>query len=441
MRDALATGVSTDPLSSHQLLLFLLQLSGLLALAHLFGRAAVRLGAPAVVGELLVGVVLGPSLLGRLPARYSGLLPQHDPHQLVLLEAVGQVGVLLLVGISGAQLDLALIRRNAGTAARVSICGLVVPLALGVLAGLALPNALSAGGRGAFAMFIGVAMSVSAIPVISRILIDMRLEKRDVGRMILTAGLVDDAVGWALLGLVSALATTGIHTGTVVRGVGYLAAVFLVAATVGRRVVRLVLREAERTGQAVSVVTAATVLLLAAGAATQSLGLEATFGAFVCGILIGSSGPLAHEQLAPLRTFVLAVPAPVFFALAGLRTNVALLARPAVALAGLALLATAVAGKFAGAMLGARLSRLSRWEGFALGAGLNARGVVQIIVATVGVQLGVLDTAGYTVVVLVAITTSMMAPWLLRVAMPHLALTDEERARQAPERAAAPARA
>jgi Kef-type K+ transport system membrane component KefB len=418
-------------LTGQQTLTFLLQLCLLLCLAVLFGRLVTRIGLPAVVGELLVGVILGPSLLGSLPAHLTGWLPQRDSGQLALVEVVGQLGVLLLVGITGAEMSLGMIRRRGTTALRVSVAGLVVPLGLGIGLGFLLPAMLfgANAGRTSFALFLGVAMCVSALPVIAKILMDLRLNQSTVGQLILTAGLVDDAVGWLLLSFVSAMATAGLTAASALSSVGALALVVIVAVTIGRPVVRIVLGRAGRSGEPAPVLGATVALILLAAAGAQAIGLEAVLGAFVCGILISSSGRLPENWMAPLRTFVLAVLAPVFFALAGLRMDLRLLAKPQVALAGLAVLAIAILGKFLGAYLGARLSRLNRWEALAIGAGLNARGVIEVIVATIGVKLGVLNTASYTVVVLVALVTSLMAPPLLRFAMARVERAGQPRVR------------
>ncbi len=173
------------------------------------------------------------------------------------------------------------------------------------------------------------------------------------------------------------------------------------------------------------------VVVLLGAVTTHALGMEPVFGAFVAGILIGLPGAADQTRLAPLRTVVLSVLAPLFMATAGLRMDLTSVAEPTIALAALAALAVAIVGKFVGAYLGARLSRLGNWEAMALGAGMNARGVVEVIVAMTGLRLGVLSTATYSIVVLVALVTSLMAPPLLRVAMARLAQNDEERLRQA----------
>lgn len=420
------------PLSAHELLVFLLQVGLLLSLALLLGRLAVRFGMPAVVGELSVGVLLGPSLLDHLAPDLTGWLLPKAPAQFHLLDSFGQIGVLLLVGITGIQLDFALVRKKGLTAARISLSGLIIPLGLGIGCGFLLPATLLADGadRGTFAFFLGVAMCVSAIPVIAKTLIDMGLLHRNVGQLTLAAGMVDDAVGWLLLSIVSAMATVGVSTGKVATSVAYLVGVVVVAALVARPVARWVLRQTNKQEEPGITVSAMVAMMLLSAAVTQSLGLEPIFGAFVCGIVIGSTGEVDAARLAPLRTLVLAFLAPVFFATAGLRMDLTALGKPSVLLAAFVVLAVAILGKFLGAFLGALLSRLNRWEALALGAGMNARGVVEVVVAMVGLRLGVLSTDTYTIIILVAIVTSLMAPPILRYAMHRVEKTAEEDVRE-----------
>lgn len=414
------------PIASHALLVFFLQVGLLLLLAILLGRLAAKFGLPAIVGELSAGVILGPSLFGLLAPDAAGWLLPSLPEQAHLLDAVGQVAVLLLVGLTGIDMDLRMVRRRKATALRVSLSGLIIPLALGIGLGYPLARLLGTGKADThvFALFLGVAMCVSAIPVIAKTLMDMNLMHRDVGQLTLAAGMIDDAFGWFMLSIVSAMAAGGLGAGTVVKALLSLVLAVVIALVAGRALVRLVLRASEGSEQQTVAVTAAMILLAAAG--THALGLEAVFGAFLCGMVIGSSSDVARARTRSLRTVVLGFLAPVFFASAGLRIDLTALARPAVLAAALLVLAVAVLGKFAGAYLGARLSRLTRWEALALGAGMNARGVIEVIVAMVGLRLGILDTATYTIIVLVAVATSVMAPPLLRLAMKHVECTTEE---------------
>jgi Kef-type K+ transport system membrane component KefB len=419
------------PLTGHPLLVFLLQVCSLLGLALLLGRLAARLRMPAIAGELAAGVVLGPSVLAQVaPAVSEWLLPQNQD-SMSLLDALGQVGVLLLVAVTGMHVDLTVVRRNAATAVKVSAAGLLVPLGLGVGAGFLVPPVLRTGTAPTivFALFLGVAMCVSAIPVIAKTLIDMNLVHRNIGQLILIAGTLDDAVGWLLLSVVVALATTGLQAAGVIYSVTALLGVVLVMATLGRYVVRRVMQHAVRSGDRAVPITVAVVLVILCASVTHALKLEAVLGAFICGILLNTCRDLAPGWVAPLRTVVLSVLAPLFFATAGLRMDLAALAQPEIGLTALALIVLAIAGKFGGAAVGAALSRLGRWEAIALGAGMNARGVVQIIIASVGLTAGILNAEMYTIIVLVALVTSVMAAPVLRFASNRIRYTAEEERR------------
>ncbi|CAL9444168.1 Na(+)_H(+)-K(+) antiporter GerN [Actinosynnema sp. ALI-1.44] len=419
------------PMGGHQVLVFTTLLGLLLGSALLLGRLARRLGLPSVIGELCAGVLIGPSVLGAVAPGVFGWLRLDQVGQLHLVDAVGHIGVLLLVGITGIGIDLKLMHRNARTTAWVSTTALVLPLVAGVALGLVLPaDLLGPGGdRVPFAGFVGVALCVSAVPVLAKTLLDMRLLHRDFGQLTMNSATVIDLVGWLLLSVVAAMATVGVRAANVLLPLGFIALVVVVCLTVARPVVGQALRLAGRSGDP-GVLTATVVLLVFAFAAgTQALHLEAVLGAMLGGMVIGSSKWLDRERLTPLRTFVMAVPAPLFFATAGLRMDLTALARPEILAATGLVLAVAVAGKFAGAYLGARTARLGRWEALALGAGLNARGAIEVIIAMVGLQLGILSTAMYTIIVLVAIVTSLTAPPMLRLAARNIEETNEERAR------------
>ncbi|HEY0641661.1 MAG TPA: cation:proton antiporter [Pseudonocardiaceae bacterium] len=419
------------PLPAHSLLVFLLQVVTLLLLAFSLGRLAERFRLPAIVGELMAGVLVGPSLLAWAWPSLSNWLMPAETSQMHLLDAAGQIGVLLLVGVTGSHIDLAMLRRRRATAARISLAGLFIPLGLGIGLGYLLPDSLVPGDRDVFALFLGVAMCVTAIPVIAKTLSDMKLLHRDVGQLTLAAGLVDDAVGWFLLSVVSAMATVGVTTGHVSVSVLYLLGFVAFAFLVARPVIQRIMRMADRSPQSGPTIAVTVITILLGAATTQALGMEAIFGAFIAGIIVGAPKSANHHKLAPLRAVVLWVLAPLFMATAGLRMDLTTLADATTALAGLAILVIAIIGKFAGAYLGARMSRLTRWEGLAIGAGMNARGVVEVVIAMAGLRLGVLSTATYTSVVLVAIVTSLMAPPMLRFAMKRVQEREEELVRLA----------
>ncbi|MGW5368915.1 cation:proton antiporter [Streptomyces sp. NPDC004011] len=431
MTTALATE-AVPAIGHHHLLLLFAQVCVFLSAAAVLGRVAARLGLPAVVGELSVGVLLGPSVLGDLLPGLSDWLLPPDPDQRHLLGAVAQLGVLLLVAVTGAHIDLGLLRRQGRAVGLASAGGVLLPLALGVCLGLLTPGSLMAPGaeRASFALFIGIALAVSALPVIAKTLLDMNLLHRDVGQLIIGAAAISDIVGWLLLSLVSAMATVGVHIGLVARTVGYLIAVLAFALLVARPVAARVLRYAAQPNRPEGATAAVVSMIMASAAATHALDMEPILGTFLCGIVIGSLGPAGRAALGTLRPFVMAVLAPLFFATAGLQVDLTALARPEVLAAAVVALTVATLAKFAGGYLGARAGRLGHAEGMAIGAGLNARGVMEIVLATVGLQLGVLTSATYTVIILIAIVTSVMAPPLLRRATRHITKTVEETERE-----------
>jgi hypothetical protein len=252
--DAITTPIA--PIGAHTALVLLLQLGTLLGLALVLGQLAVRLRMPAVVGELTAGVLLGPSLFGQLAPTVSGWLLPHDPGQQHLLDAVGQLGVLLLVGVTGMHIDLALLRRRSGAVATVSTGSLVLPIGMGIVLGMVLPAALipSQTDRVVFALFLGVAMGVSALPVIAKTLLEMRLMHRNVGQLIMNSAAVSDIIGWLMLSVVSAIATSGALAGQVGRSLLYLALILLITVLVGRPAVRIALRLAARSHGAAAAV-------------------------------------------------------------------------------------------------------------------------------------------------------------------------------------------
>jgi Kef-type K+ transport system membrane component KefB/nucleotide-binding universal stress UspA family protein len=424
--------------SEHQLLLFWLQLLALLLFARVLGGAMRAIGQPAVIGELAAGLVLGPSVLGHVvPGLHAWLFPD-DPLQRALLAGPAWIGVFLLLILTGSETDLGLIRRLGWATGRVAIGSLVFPVAAGVGLGLVLPAEFlgERAQREVFALFMGTALGISALPVIAKILSDLDLMRRNVAQVLLAAAMADDIAGWILLGMVAGLAQSGsLDAARLAVTIGGLAVFLALAFTVGQRGVDALLRGVllRRWGAAASL-TAVLLVALAAGATTHAIGLEAVFGAFIAGIVLGRSRFHEAEALAQLDGVTRSFFAPLFFATAGLRVDLGLLRDPEVLGWGLAVVAAASVSKAGGAYLGSLLAGLPRREGLALGVGLNARGAVEIVVATVGLSIGVLNPSSYTVVVLLAIVTSMMAPPLLRLVIRDWPGSDEEQARLAQER-------
>jgi Kef-type K+ transport system membrane component KefB len=424
--------------SEHQLLIFWLQILALLACARGLGALARRVGQPAVVGELAAGLLLGPSVLGALAPGVQHWLFPADPVQQSLLAGPAWIGVFLLLVLTGLETDLGLIRRLGRATALVAAGGLVIPVLAGVNLGFLVPEAFvgEAAPRAIFALFLGTAFGISALPVIARILSDLDLMRRNVAQMLLAAAMADDVVGWVMLGFVASLARAGrLDAGLLALRIAGTALFLALVFTAGQRGVDAALRRVRTRGGGLSgSLTAALLVAVAIGALAHSIGLEAVFGAFIAGILLGRSRYHDSELFAHLEGLTRAFFAPLFFATAGLRVDLALFADPTLLGWGALVIAAATASKLGGAVLGGRLASLPWREAWALGAGLNARGAVQIAIAAVGLSLGVLSPHSYAVVVLMAIVTSMMAPPLLRALLQGWAGTEDEQARLARER-------
>ncbi len=429
---AVAKGL-IKPLGQHELLLVLLQLSLLLFVARGLGECMRRIDLPPVVGELLAGVLLGPSLFGWLfPTVQAEIFPKSQT-QSDLLSVVSWLGVLFLLIVTGLETDLNLIIRKGKTALLISLGGIIVPFATGLGLGYLLPASflVNPSGRLVFSLFIATAMSISAIPVIAKVLMDLKLIRRDIGQVTLAAGMTDDTIGWILLSVVSGLASSGtVNFGTVLSSVGS-AVIFLgVAFTVGRSVMARVLRWVDDyIGGPTASLSALLILALVAAALTDWLGLEAALGAFVIGILAGQSPRFSREAGHTLELVTAGFLAPIFFASAGLKVDLRQLLVPQTLMIGLIVLAVACVGKLTGAYFGSRLGGLTHWEGLAMGAGMNARGAMEIIVATIGLSLGVLNQQMYSIIVMVAIVTSLIAPPLLRWTLSKVEISVEERER------------
>lgn len=430
-----------ESLTEHQLLVFWTQLLVLFGIARLLGYLLGRVGLPTVIGHLGAGVLLGPSVFARVwPDGFHWFLPEGDPEhggaiQSGALLAVAWVGIALLLIITGFETDLGLITRLGRAAATVSIASLVVPLVFGFGVGLLLPKVFSvvpADGEGeikswVFALFIGTALGVSSLAVVAKILSELGLMRRDFGQITVAAGMANDLVGWLMLGLLAALAQPVFKVSGVISTVVLLLVFIALALTLGQRVVdnmlRIVRREGENVGGAITV---ALLVALSFAVVTQWIGVEGVLGAFIAGVVLSRSRFQQEAVIEHLEVITAAFFAPIFFATAGLRVDLGLLFEGSNWIWALLVLVVAIVAKFAGAMIGARMAGLSTREGVALGGGLNARGALEIVIATVGLELAVFSDTAYTTIVMVPIVTSLFAAVVLRASVKGWEGTDSE---------------
>ena len=421
------------PLDEHELLVFWTQLLVLVAAARFCGALMRRLNLPSVIGQLGAGVILGPSIFGRLwPEGFDWFLPEHEISSGALF-AVSWLGVAFLLVTAGFETDLGLIRRLGRAAALVTGFSLVVPLIGGLVVGGVLPESFigSESDRTVFALFVAAALAVSALAVIAKILSELGLMRRDFGQITVAAGMANDVVGWIMLAVFTGFATSGeVSASGIVRTVGGLAIFLALAMTVGQRVVDRALRWVRRDGPDVAgAMTVVVMTMLIFGVATQALGIEAVLGAFVAGVVLHRSRFQQREVLDHLESITNTFLAPVFFATAGLRVDLGLLGQDdAIAWAGV-VVAVAIVAKFVGAFAGAKLAGQSNRAATALGAGLNARGALEIVIASVGLSLGVFTETAYTVIVIVPLITSIFAAVSLRIVVRDWRGTDTEQER------------
>lgn len=418
----------------HDILILVLQVAVLLFAARALGEIAQRLGQPSVVGEILAGIILGPSLLsGLFPFIGEWIIPQNEV-QGYLLEVVSLIGAMFLLLITGLETDIKLIKRHARTAAGVSLGGITITFATGFVLGQFLPDFLLADTdeRLVFSLFVATAMSISAIPVISKVLMDLNLMRRDVGQTILAAGMSDDTIGWILLSIVAGLASgEAVTAGSVIQIVGSVLAFMLLSFTIGRWIVRKLLifvqDEIKSTDRLLTLVI---VLTFGWGAVTQALHLEAVLGAFVMGIIFGMMPRLPEDVIHKLESIALGIFAPIFFAVAGLKVNILNLLEPTLIIITLIVIAVATLGKVAGTYFGARvIGGKDHWTSLSFGAGLNARGAMEIIIATIGLNLGILAQDMFSIIVVMAMATSLMAPTALRWVLKRVEIGKEEEER------------
>lgn len=415
------------------ILMLLIRMAVLLVAARLGGWLAQRLDQPAVMGEILAGVVLGPSLLSGVIPWVGGVMLPQNPVQGYLLEFVGFLGATFLLIITGLEIDLPLIRRHARTAVGIAAGGIITSFTAGAVLGSLLPDSLLADPtqRTVFVLFIATAMAVTAIPVLAKVLIDLKLMRRDIGQTIMAVGMIEDTFAWILLSVILGLAGGVALTVLGVLGaVGKIVLFMGLSFTAGRwllsKALDFVQDRMSGPDRLLSLVVAAALVW---GAVAQAIGIEAVLGAFVVGVLFGTMRRLPAAVIAKLHSVTMAVFAPIFFALAGLKVDLPALLNPQLLPAALAVILVANVAKIGGAYLGARLRGQGHWRALAFGSALNARGAVEIIIATIGLFAGILSREMYSIIVLVAVTTSVLAPLMLRALMPRLTPDADEQAR------------
>jgi Kef-type K+ transport system membrane component KefB len=423
--------MSFSAASHHDILVLLVQVSVLLFTARLLGELSQKLGQPTVIGEILAGILLGPSLLsGIFPALGEWLVP-HTPTQGHLLELVSLMGVLFLLLVTGLETDLPLIRKQARSAIGVAFGGLLATLSTGFLIGQFIPDDLlvDPNQRFVFALFLATAMAISAIPVVAKILMEMKLTRRNIGQTIIAAAMIDDTVGWILLSVVIGIASEGVlslagFAQSILRVLALMVLSFTAGTWIVRRSLAFVHNKLHMTDKILSTLV---FFMLAWSAFSQAIGLEALLGAFVIGMVFSQMPSLSPEAIHKLDSLTFGIFAPIFFAVAGLKVNIATLFEPRLFLIACLVIAAAIGFKLLGNYLGARIiGGAEHWTAVFYGSGLNARGSMGIIIASIGLSLNLLSLEIFSIVVVMAILTSLLAPLMLRWSLSHIKPEQEE---------------
>jgi Kef-type K+ transport system membrane component KefB len=410
--------MQTAAAAQHSDVLFhvLIALAAVIVTGRLLSQILARFQQPPVIGEVLAGILLGPSLLGRISPELSAyVLPQSAAPYLGI---VAELGVVLYMFLVGLELNAGLLRDRAHATVAISHASIVLPFLLGAGLALALYPRMSTSDVRftSFALFLGVAMSITAFPVLARILTDRRMAKTDLGAMALSCAATDDVTAWCLLALVVGVAQAKIAAALVVisAALAYIAVMFVIVRPIVARFANS--RQTTHLTPAVTAMVLAGMLLSAL--TTQWIGIHAIFGAFLCGAMIPHDSLMARELTNKLEDLVTILLLPAFFALTGMRTQIGLVSGLDAWLVCGVVILVATLGKFGGTVGAARLTGLGWRESAALGVLMNTRGLMELIVLNIGLDLGVISPTLFAMLVLMAIVTTMATTPILSWLVP-----------------------
>jgi Kef-type K+ transport system membrane component KefB len=392
----------------------LLQLLVVLSAARLTGYAFTRVGIPAVVGEMTAGILLGPSLLGLVaPYAFAFVFPASS---LGVLSLVSQLGICLFMFAVGAELNLAQLRQRARTAAAVSYASMAVPFMLGIALAYPLFDRMAGERAGvmSFALFVGISMSITAFPVLARILQERRLTGVSVGNLALACAAVDDVTAWTLLTFVVAVAGAASLDDVIATIV--LVLLFVATMVFGvRRMLQAWLSAdiLKAEGPSSRTLTIAGGVFVAASFSTEVIGIHALFGAFLAGAIMPGGDDFRRRLAALFSKLTSTLLVPLFFAFTGLRTQIALLDGAQAWMLCLVIVAVATLGKLGTGTVVAHWAGLGWRESLQLGALLNTRGLMELIALNIGYDLGILSPQIFTILVIMALMTTFMTGPLL----------------------------
>src|ERR1051325_2085305 len=419
--------------SAHTTIVFFAEVVMMLIVGRFLGEVMHRLGQPEVLGQLLAGIILGPTVFGNLFAGAHNLIFPNSVELKKMIDAISQLGILMLLLLAGMETDFKIVRRQKRTAVFSSLSGIILPFASGLLLGELLPASLLPAPDKRFitALFLATALSISSIKIVAMVIMEVDFMRRNIGQLILASAIIDDTVGWIIVAVISGLAAAGTIN---IRGVSLTIAgtlIFLALSfTFGRTLITYVIRWTNDTLQIdFAVLSIILVLMCLLAIITDLIGVHTVLGAFVTGILVGQSPILTEHIRDQLRGLVLGFFAPIFFAVAGLSVDLRILKSLSQIELAVGLIVIASLGKLVGCLVGGKLGGLTTREAIALAVGMNARGTTEVIIATIGLSIGVLNQDFYTLIVVMAVTTTMAMPPMLRGALRRIPLSAKEKER------------
>lgn len=388
-----------------------------IVLARLLGMVLRQFGQPGVIGEVIAGIVLGPSVLGRIsPDAVTFLFPDNIRP---LLSAIAQLGVILYMFLVGLHLNAAVLTKRAHTTVMISHASIAAPFLSGAILALWLFKGFAPEGVPftSFALFLGVAMSITAFPVLARILTDRGMEKSELGVVALSCAAADDVTAWCLLALVVGVAQADLAGAATTIGFAllYLAVMFGVV----RPLMRRWFGKADEAEPTTNVIAGVLVLELASSLSTDLIGIHALFGAFLLGAIIPHESRLAKAFAVKLEDVVTILLMPTFFAYTGTRTQIGLLSTPMDWLVCGVIILVATLGKLGGSYAAARFTGLDRRTSAALGVLMNTRGLMELIVLNIGLDMGILSPRLFAMMVLMALVTTIATTPLLNWISPE----------------------
>ncbi|HEY9642976.1 MAG TPA: cation:proton antiporter [Coleofasciculaceae cyanobacterium] len=398
--------------------LVLIEVIIVIGLSRLVGLAFRRIKQPLVIGEIVAGIMLGPSLFGWLaPDTAAALFP---PEAIPFLNVLSQVGLIFFMFLIGLELDPKYLKSQLDVAVLTSHVSILVPFSLGTVASLLFYPLVSSASVSftAFALFLGAAMSITAFPVLARIITENNLQGTRLGTLALTCAAVDDVTAWCLLALAIAVAKSHSMAGAIPTII-YSAVYISLMLTVGRKFLKRLSIYYDRTGRLTQFLLAAIYIgVVVSALITELIGIHLIFGAFLLGAVMPKHVGLTRELAEKTEDFVLTFLLPVFFAYSGLRTQIGLLNRPKLWLLCALIVVIAIAGKYFGAYIAARVGGINNREASALGWLMNTRGLTELIVLNIGLSLNVISPLLFTMLVIMALVTTFMTSPLLEWVYP-----------------------